>query len=119
MTRTLFELSAEILALDTALDDLDDSSQLETITAYLETLTIERDEKLDGYAALISELEARATARMTEAKRLTALARTDENKAQRLKERLKLFFETHGLEWVNTTRYRLSITKNGGNTLSV
>ncbi len=117
MTRTLFDhLSAELLALDTALDDLDDSSQLETIAAYLETLTTDRDHKLDGYATLISELDARATARMTEAQRLTALARTDENKAQRLKERLKLFFEVHGLERVNTARYRLSIAKNGGKT---
>ncbi len=38
---------------------------------------------------------------MPESKRLTALVYTDENKAQRLTECLKLFFAAYSLEHIN------------------
>jgi hypothetical protein len=59
-------------------------------------------------------MQARAEVRKAEAKRLMALAAADEQRARLLKERLKWFFETHGLHTVETARYRLSLSKNGG-----
>ena len=42
------------------------------------------------------------------------LARADERRSQLLKERLKWFFESQQLKTIETTRYRLSLSKNGG-----
>jgi DNA repair ATPase RecN len=111
---TLFGISADIQHLNSMLDDLDDEEQQQLITQWLEHLEAERDRKLDNYAALIAEMEARASVRKGEAKRLMELASADENRAKMLKERLKYFFEINQLKKVETNRYRLSLTKHGG-----
>jgi hypothetical protein len=112
MTRTLFDISEDFRALEDLLDG--DTPDLEAITAWLDELGAERDQKLDGYARLIGEIEARAKFRKDEARRIAELARLDETKAQQLKDRLKLFFESHGLSSIHTARYRLTLAKNGG-----
>lgn len=112
--RTLFHISDDIQHLNTLLDDLDDTEQQQLITEWLEHLEEERDRKLDNYAALIAELEAKAEIRKREAKRLIDLAAADENRAKMLKERLKYFFETNNLKKVETNRYRLAVVKHGG-----
>ncbi len=113
--RTLFNISEDIEHLNGLLDDLsDDIQQQELLNQWFETLGTERDRKLDGYAAAIAEMQARAEVRKAEAKRLMELAAVDENRARLLKERLKWFFETHKLKTVETPRYRLSLAKNGG-----
>ena len=115
--RTLFSISADIGQLTALLDDLegeDAAEQEQIITSWLEQLGEERDRKLDNYAALISELEARAEVRKKEAQRLAQLAASDVKRAEILKERLKWFFETNKMKTVETTRYKLSLTKSGG-----
>ncbi|HEY9852809.1 MAG TPA: siphovirus Gp157 family protein [Leptolyngbyaceae cyanobacterium] len=114
--RTLFNISDELSQLNVLLDELDgdDEESKQLITDYLEQLGEERDRKLDNYAALIAELEAKAEVRKAEAKRLANLAASDEKKAQMLKERLKWFFETNSLKTVETSRYKLSLAKSGG-----
>ncbi|MFB2935948.1 siphovirus Gp157 family protein [Aerosakkonemataceae cyanobacterium BLCC-F154] len=114
--RTLFSISADIDELSTLLDEVegDDVESAKLIGEWLERLGEERDRKLDNYAALISELQARAAVRKAEAKRLAELAASDEKKAEMLKERLKWFFEIHKLKTVETVRYKLSLTKSGG-----
>jgi t-SNARE complex subunit (syntaxin) len=112
--RTLFSISADIQQLNAVLDDLDDTEQQQFITDWLENLETERDRKLDNYATLITELEARADVRKAEAKRLMELVAADEKRAKLLKERLKYFFETNQLKKVETNRYRLSLVKHGG-----
>jgi hypothetical protein len=74
----------------------------------------ERDRKLDNYAALIAELNARAEARRHEAKRLTSRAQADESKARSLKSMLQWFFSQHGYSSIETARYRLTLARNGG-----
>ena len=97
------------------LDETDgDTQQQELIAQWFEQLGTERDRKLDGYAALITEMTARAEIRKAEAKRLTELAAADESRARLLKDRLKWFFELHQLKTVQTNRYKLSVAKNGG-----
>lgn len=113
--RTLFSISDDLQHLNDLLDEVgDDSQQQELIAQWFETLGEERDRKLDGYAALISEMTARAEVRKAEGRRLMELAATDENRAKLLKERLKSFFQLHDLKTINTDRYRLSLAKNGG-----
>ena len=114
--RTLFSISADISQLTTLLDEIEDndSESEQLITSWLEHLGSERDRKLDNYAALISELQARAAVRKAEAKRLSELAARDEKKAEMLKERLKFFFEINKLKTLDTPRYKLTLAKNGG-----
>jgi hypothetical protein len=115
---SLFELSDMILALESAFNNCPDEepeARENLVWAYLET-TQERDHKFDGYAALITEMEARARCRKEEAERLAARARRDEEQAKFLKERLTQYFQRHGLGTVETARYRLTLTRNGGKT---
>lgn len=114
--RTLFNISADLNQLNLLLDELegDDEESRQLITSWLAKLGEERDRKLDNYAALISELEAKASVRKAEAKRLAELAASDEKRAEMLKERLKWFFESNQLKTVDTTRYKLTLTKHGG-----
>ena len=113
--RSLFNISEDLEKLNELLDEVgNDAEQQELIQQWFETLGEERDRKLDGYAALISEMQARADVRKVEAKRMQELATIDDNRARLLKDRLKAFFQQHDLKTVNTNRYRLSLAKNGG-----
>jgi Siphovirus Gp157 len=116
MSRTLFDISQDLHGLAEQLDNLegDDEGQTEAVIQWFEELGEERDQKLDNYAALIADIEARAQVRRDEAKRLVDRARIDENKAALLKERLRIFFESHGLKTLETSRYRLTLAQNGG-----
>lgn len=118
MTKTLFQISEEARALETLLDeiegDISDPEVAETIDNWLREYSNDLSAKADGYAALIKELEARSNARKAEASRMSELARTDDNKAKRLKERLKNFMEETGTLKIETARYRLSVAGNGG-----
>ena len=116
--RTLYDISQDLLDLYETIQDLggDVSSPdvEQAIDQWFEELAEERDAKLDNYAALISELEARAEARRAESRRLAARARQDEEQADYLKGRLMYFFEKHGLKTVETLRYRLTLQRSGG-----
>lgn len=116
--RTLFAISEDLEALYDRLEelggDVTDPEVEATIDAWFDDLTEERDVKLDNYAALIRELEARAEARREEARRLTDRARRDEDQAKYLKNRLILFFQQHGMKSVETRRYRLTVARSGG-----
>lgn len=113
--RTLFAISDDLQKLNELLDECsDDAQQQELIAQWFEQLGEERDTKLDGYAALITEMQARAEARKTEQKRLAELVAADENRAKLLKERLKWFFEAHDLKKVETARYSIGLQRNGG-----
>lgn len=113
--RTLFTIGEDLERLNELLDEVgDDAEQQTLINSWFETLGDERDRKLDGYAALITEMTARAAVRKAEGQRMLELAAVDENRARLLKDRLKVFFETHNLKTVETSRYKLQIQRNGG-----
>lgn len=112
LSRTLFEIGEEYAGLEALLNE--ETPDTEAISLWLEQLDQDRDEKLDNYAAFIGELEARSSVRKAEAQRMTKLSQTDANKAGYLRGALKLFFEKRNLSKVDTKRYRLSLTKNGG-----
>lgn len=115
--RSLFQISDDLLALEAILSEVGGEITEDEAGAALEDwfneLGAERDQKIDNYAALIREFEARAEARESAAKGLMALAATDANNARRLKDRLKGFFEAHAIKKLDTPRFRVSVQANG------
>jgi hypothetical protein len=115
---TLYEIGKELEALAARLSEaggeITDDEAGVALEEWFAQLGEQRDQKIDNYAALIREFEARAEMREAEAKRLLALAATDNNNAQRLKARLQVFFADQGITKLETNRFRLSMHKNGG-----
>jgi hypothetical protein len=116
---TLIEISRDLVQLEEQLEDLIDNpeAQDEAIAEWLENIgdtNSQRDRKLDNYAGLIQELQARADARRTESQRLQKRSQIDENKVKALKANLQRFFQAHEIKTIETDRYRLTLAKNGG-----
>lgn len=84
------------------------------LEAWFENVQEDLQAKADGYAALISEFQARSLARKAEADRLAELSATDANMAKRLKNRLLAFMEMNSIPRIDTPRYRITVAKNGG-----
>lgn len=118
---TLYELSQELLQLEDQLLVLEGETPDEAFEQHLDATHAQRDAKLEGYCGLIRNLEARAAQRVAsaasfeqEARRLTALAESDQRAVQKLKERLKWFWERHGLGKVEAGSFRINLQANGG-----
>jgi hypothetical protein len=116
--RTLLDITDDVRALDDILaengGDLSDP-QIESILSQWETdLEGDLEAKLDSYAALITEWEARAEMRSVEAARLAKRAKTDAASADALRRRLQFVFESRNLRPVETPRYRIALARNGG-----
>lgn len=118
--RTLFDISEDLLSFYDQMEalggDVTSPEVEQTLDAWFDQLSHERNEKLDNYAALIRELETRAKARKDEARRLADRAKRDDEHAAYLKQRLLLFFQNHHLKTVETRRYRLTLQRSGGKT---
>ena len=76
---TLFEISADMRALDELIAESDmDSPEVQAlIIAWAEENEIALEKKVDNYAALIKEMEARASMRREESKRIGDRAMVD------------------------------------------
>jgi len=117
-TRTLYDISADLAALDEILSevggDVTDAEAEAAIEAWFQETAGDLRTKADAYCRLIREIEARGEARKAEADRILRLASTDSNAAGRLKTRLKDVLESHGIKKLETPMFRLSIATNGG-----
>jgi len=117
---SLREITEDILALETLLwemgGDVTDMEADDAIARWLEENQDSLETKLDGYATLITQMQDLAVARRDEAKRLTDLARTGENGAKRLKDRLAWFFQEMGIVKVEAKLHRIWLQRNGGKT---
>lgn len=118
MTHTLWSIGEDLDAIASLLDeqggDVSDTTIDTIIDAWLDEARHDLRQKLDGYAALIQERRARATARQDEASRLSRLADMDAQAASRLKARVLLFLQVQQIQRIETARYRLSVSGNGG-----
>lgn len=116
--RTLYQISEDLTALEDILTqgdgEISDDEAGLALEAWFDALGEERDAKIDNYCALIAELTTKASAREVEGNRLMALATTDANAAKRLRDRLKLFLDAHGMTKLETNRFKLTVAKNGG-----
>lgn len=117
-TRTLFEISSDLQALDDLLSDIGgevtDEETETAIDTWLAELGAERDNKLNNYAYLIKATEGAVDALDTEITRLRDRKKTYENKIAKLKERLKLYMESNGLDKITTGLFTFGVQKSGG-----
>ena len=111
---SLYAIQNEITDIVDAILDGGDAEAQQALEAHLAGLDAALDEKADHYAALIRHLEARADARRAEAQRMRDLATADDALAERLKTRLKEAMEATGRTKIETARFRLSVSNNGG-----
>lgn len=117
--RSLYDISTDYSEFEDLLDRIDldaisdeDQAQLDAFMADLEH---ERDVKLDGYGRFIKEREYIGKARTEEAKRIAKLGQIEMNKATYLKNRLLMFFESHGInETIQTLHFKFRKQANGG-----
>lgn len=117
MNQTLLDITDEAAALDALLAEAGGEITPETeaiIDGWFAEVETNLYGKVDNYCRLISEIEARAEIRKAEAKRMADRARVDENAADALRERLRFVWEARRLGKVHTSRYTVSLAKNGG-----
>lgn len=118
MRRTLFAISQDMEALGSILadvgGDLSHPDAAAAVEAWEAELAQDLEGKIDGYASLISEIEARAAIREQEAERIRRLVEADRRAADSLRERLRLVWEERGLGKIQTARYAVSLARNGG-----
>ncbi|MFN7927106.1 MAG: siphovirus Gp157 family protein [Blastocatellia bacterium] len=116
--KTLWEISADMQALDELLFELAGELSNEEIEAAIDAWLQENEqnlaEKLDGYCSVIAEREVLNDLRVREARRLIALANVDSNKTVRMRLRLKAFFESRGIRKYETALHKFSVAANGG-----
>ena len=91
-------------------EDIDEQMILDT----LEGIEGEIEDKADGYAKIIKELEAKRDARKAEVKRLTESAKVFENRANVLKQNLFNTMKQTGKTKFATDLFSFNIVKNGG-----
>ena len=91
-------------------EDIDEQMVLDT----LESIEGEIEDKADGYAKIIKELEAKRDARKAEAKRLTDSAKVFENRVNTLKQNLFNTMKSTGKTKFATDLFSFNIAKNGG-----
>lgn len=91
-------------------EEVDEQMILDT----LESIEGEIEDKADGYAKIIKELEARRDARKAEAKRLTESAKVFENRVNTLKQNLFNTMKATGKTKFATDLFTFNIAKNGG-----
>lgn len=91
-------------------DEVDEQMILDT----LEGIEGEIEDKADGYAKIIKELEAKKNARKEEAKRLTESAKVFENRVNALKLNLFNAMKSTGKTKFATDLFTFNIAKNGG-----
>jgi hypothetical protein len=91
-------------------EDVDEKVLLDT----LESIEGDIEDKADGYAKIIKELEAQSKARKEEAKRLTESAQTMDNRIKMLKSNLFNCMKITGKTKFTTNLFSFNIVKNGG-----
>lgn len=118
MSKSLFQISDDIQALDDLLLELEGEVTDGEIEAVIDAWLAENkqalESKVDAYCWLIREREALANARTQEAQRLSDLAQADTNRVARLRGRLKVFFDLQGITKLETSSHKLTIANNGG-----
>jgi hypothetical protein len=112
---SLYEISSELAALLNMAETQGMSPEIEEAMQEHTAAMVEAfDEKADNYAALIRTLEWRADGRREEAKRIAALANTDDALVTRLRTALMQAMQATGRTTVQTKRFRLGVVNNGG-----
>lgn len=114
----LFDIGADLLALSDLLDESNGEITPENepiIEAFFAELENDQAVKLDGYVGLIKTIEGEAVVAKATAEQFTMKARSRENAAKRLKDRVKMYLEaTKQPKAVTEKGFTLAVTNNGG-----
>ena len=120
MNRHLYEITDDLIALNDLLEsvegDLSRCGEMEpAVTQWLTSLDAEQGVKLDAYVGLIRQLEMESAAAKAEVEQWATKARSRENRAKYLKDRLKHHLTVTGQTKVQTATGRtISVVNNGG-----
>lgn len=118
MSRRLHDVSNDFLALEALL--MESGGELTpTIEAWMAENDANLEQKADAYAALITEWTTESKRWSTEADRYAAHAKTLDNSAKRLKERLNEQLITIGKAKVETPRFAVAVQQNGTPSMAV
>lgn len=117
--RTLYQIGADLLALDALLDeangDLSDPAVEAAAAAWFDALAAEEAAKLDGWIGYVRQLEMEAAAAKAEAEQWLTRVRSREARVAWLKERLKRHLEATGRTKATTLSGRtIAVQANGG-----
>ncbi len=107
---TLYELSAEYLSILELAEDPDIPE--EALADSLEALGMDIEDKANGYAKVIAQLNADADALKAEIDRLTARKRTIERNVDRMKDSLKTAMILTGKTKFKTELFSFNVQKN-------
>ena len=107
---TLYELSGEYLELLEMAEDPETDPQAFNDT--LESLDWEFEDKADGYAKIIAQMNADSGAIGDEIKRLQARKKSMEGNIDRMKKSLQMAMETTGKRKFKTSLFSFGIQKN-------
>ncbi len=110
---TLYEITGQYLELYEMLESADEV-EAKVIMDTLDGMDGELEEKADGYAKIMADLDAEALKFEKEADRLAARAGQLRNRIRMLKERLKAAMILCDRRKFKTGFYSFSICKNGG-----
>lgn len=89
-----------------------DQEQMQMLVDTLESINASLEVKADGYARMITMLERHAEAMKAEQDRLAELAKTTQNKARYMKERLQMALEAIDKQEVRTDLFTIRIRNN-------
>lgn len=107
---TLYELTADFMTLLEMAEDPD--TDPEVLQGTMEALSMDIEDKADGYAKVIRQMEADAAACDAEAKRLRNKKLTMEARIKRMKENLQDTMEVTGKRKFKTPLFSFSVQKN-------
>jgi hypothetical protein len=121
---TLFEIGAELEALNALLDevggDISDPTVEEAVAAWFAEIATDEGAKLEQYACLIRLWETEAEVARVEAKAFAARAAAREKNIDRLKARMLGYLQASNRTFAKTKTGRtISIRVNGGKTAIV
>lgn len=110
MSRRLYEITGDVLALESLLLETGGEWNEEVEALYRE-VEGSLESKVDGYASLIREWELDAEKWKAEEERVAAHRKARENAAKRLKTRLVEELVTMGREKVETDRFKVAVQR--------
>ena len=110
---TLHEITGQYLELYEMMESADEL-EMKIIADTLDGMDGELEEKADGYAKIMAELDAEAVKFEKEADRLAARAEQLHNRSKILKDRLKAAMIICDRRKFKTDFYSFAICKNGG-----
>ena len=106
---SLFTIGEHFYALESLL--IENEGEIDdTLDQWLNEYEAKEAEKADAYCYLIQKFEEIAA----EAKRLADRSHIYGNKAKTLKDRLKYYLESRGRDKLETQRFTITVSQNGG-----